>query len=223
MTSGAQACGIGLTLPPPRCAFTLQPTRTDGPVWHRHDARGAVSRTSERISHAKQMLSTATTNPSSTATPTTWPLRMQETWTPTDALAPNKVKHASIREVSGVARKKAIDTIATEYAIALAEARQEEDPESDADIARSVTAYVTYDDVEYCFNTDGLLLDARYDKEGRLDRVAVHRESRIGDWLLLDVVQVGTLATAAEPAAKKRKIVTIDIGKGGRAMYEVFT
>ena len=169
------------------------------------------------------MLSTATTNPSSTATPTTWPLRMQETRTPTNTVAPNRVKHASIREVSGVVRKKAIDAIASKYAIALAEARQEEDPESDTDIAGSVTASVTYDEVEYCFNTDGLLLDPRYDKEGRLDRVFVHRESRVGDWLLLDVVQVGTLATAAEPAKKKRKIVTIDIGKGGKARYEVFT
>jgi len=148
---------------------------------------------------------------------------MHATWTATNTVAPNKVKHASIREVSGVVRKKAIDAIAAKYAIELAEARHEEDPESDADIAGSVTASVTYDDVEYCFNTNGLLLDARYDKEGRLDRVAVHRESRVGDWLLLDVVQVGTLATAAEPAAKKRKIVTIDIGKGGKAMYEVFT
>ena len=109
---------------------------------------------------------------------------------------PNPVKHASIREVSGVVCKKAIDAIATKYAIALAEARQQEDPESDADIAESVTAYVTYDDVEYCFNTDGLLLEARYDNEGHIDCVAVHRESRFGDWLPLDVVQVYTCIAA---------------------------
>lgn len=169
-----------------------------------------------------EMLSTATTNPSSNATPTAWPLRMQKTWTSTKAAAPSPVKHASIREVPGVVRKKAVDALASNFAIALAEARQEENPESDADIAGSLTASVTYDDNEYCFNTDGLLLDPRYDKGGRLDRVAVHHETRTGDWLLLDVVQVCTLATAAEPAAKKRKIVTIDIGKGGKEMYEVF-
>lgn len=147
---------------------------------------------------------------------------MQETWTFTNTVAPNLVKHASICEVSDDVRKKAIDALAAKYAIALARARQEEDPESDADIAGSLTAYVTYGDTEYCFHTDDLLFEARYDKEGRVDRVAVHREYRAGDWLLLDVVQVGTLATGVERAAEKRRIVTIDIGKGGKAMYEVF-
>tara|TARA_B110000046_G_scaffold164520_2_gene180174 strand:+ start:378 stop:812 length:435 start_codon:yes stop_codon:yes gene_type:complete len=142
--------------------------------------------------------------------------------TPTRAAASNPVKNVSIRDVSGVLRKKAVDLLAGEFAIKLAEARQEEDPESDVDIAASLKVYLTYDDVDYCVDTDGLLFDPRCDKEGRLDRVAIHRESRVGDWLMLEVVQVSQLATAAEPAAKKRRIVTIDIGRGGKAMYEVF-
>jgi hypothetical protein len=150
---------------------------------------------------------------------------MQEKSTSVTTTAPNLVKKVSIRDVSGVLRKKAVDALAFNFATAVAEARQETDSESDADIAASLTASVTYDDVEHCFDTDGILLDARYDKEGRLDRVAVSRQCLDYNWKLFDVVDVleakRTLA-AHEPEAKKRRIVTIEIGKGGRAMYEVF-
>jgi hypothetical protein len=171
---------------------------------------------------SQEMLSTAVTNPSSNATPTPWPLRMQETRVTTNNASPNCVKHVSIRDVSGVLRKKAVDALVGKFAIELKEARQEEDSESDADITASLKVWITHHDVKYCFDTDGLILDGRYDKDGRLDRVAVHRESSVGDWFLLEVVQVSTLATSAEPAAKKRRLVTIDIGKGGKTMYEVF-
>lgn len=131
-------------------------------------------------------------------------------------------KNVSICDVSGALRKKAVDALGIEFALEIGKARHEEDPESDSDIAAGLTVRITYDHIEYRFDTDGLFFDPRYDKVGRIDRVVVHRVSRNGDFSLLDTVDVQKRTAASEPAPKKRRMIAVEIGKGGKAMYEVF-